>query len=451
MKNHKKELLLLGLISGLAISQVFCGGTAKAAKKQVKAKKITLNYSQLLLKKGNKAKLKIKKIVPKKASKKNVTFKSSNTKVAKVDKNGKIYAKKAGKAKITVKVKGTKAKAVCQITVVNQLKQVSLKSINLTLNKGEKKDISTMAVSDQKLTYTSDNKKIVKVSSKGVVQGLKAGTTSIAIKIKNSTKEPVYMNVKVLRDKYDTPLGFDQYRNEIAHGKMTEVSYLSTVTGSKRKCMVYTPAGYSESKKYNVLYCMHGIGGDHKEWQNHGSPQNILDNLYAEGKLADMIVVFPNGRAMKNDSIPSNIYSAEAIASFTTFEKDMKLCLMPFIKRTYSVYGDREHTAMAGLSMGGMQTVNIGLKNLDLFDYYGIFSPAPTTNANLMGTDKNLYPKVVWLSVGTSDTTSGQMAINTHNILTQKGVSHIYYRMPGNHDWTVWKNGLYNFTQLIFK
>lgn len=106
---------------------------------------------------------------------------------------------------------------------------------------------------------------------------------------------------------------------------------------------------------------------------------------------------------------------------------------------------------MAGLSMGGMQTVNIGLKNLELFNYFGIFSPAPTTDASLMGTDKALFPKVLWLSVGTSDTTSGQMAVNTERILTERNVSHIYYRMPGGHDWSVWKNGLYNFTQLIFK
>lgn len=311
--------------------------------------------------------------------------------------------------------------------------------------------MTDFAASEHKLTFSSDDKDILKISSNGMMLGNKAGITTVTIKIKDSIKEPVYMNVKVLRDEYDTPLGFDEAKDMIPHGSMTEVSYPSTVTGSTRKCMVYTPHDYSEDKKYNILYCMHGIGGDHKEWYVHGSPQNILDNLYAENKLADMIVVFPNGRAMKNDSIPSNIYSAEAIAAFTNFENDLKQCLMPFINENYSVYGDKAHTAMAGLSMGGMQTVNIGLKNLNLFDYYGIFSPAPTTDANLMGTDKSLYPKVIWLSVGTSDTTSGQMAINTDAILTQKGIDHIYYRMPGAHEWSVWKNGLYNFAQLIFK
>lgn len=451
MKTSKKSFFMFCLFFALCISQLYTSEPAKAAKKPIQAKKITLNHSRLLLKKGSKARLNIKKIKQKNSSKKNVIFKSSNKKIAKVDKKGRIYAKKAGKVKITARIKGSKAKAACQVTVVRQLKQVSLKTSGVTLNKGETVNLSTLIVSNQKLTYQSDNKKIAKVSSKGVVTGIKAGNATISIKIKDSVKEPVSLDVKVLRDKYDTPLGYDQYRQDISHGQMTEISYPSSVTGNTRKCMVYTPPGYTADKKYNVLYCMHGIGGDHKEWQYNGSPQNILDNLYAEGKLADMIVVFPNGRAMKNDKIPSNIYSAEAIAAFSNFENDLKKCLMPFINKTYSVYGDKTHTAMAGLSMGGMQTVNIGLKNLELFDYYGIFSPAPTTNATLMGTDKSLYPKVVWLSVGTSDTTSGQMAANTDKILTQKGVEHIYYRMPGTHSWSVWKNGLYNFVQLIFK
>lgn len=451
MKKNKKILLVSCLFAALAMGQILSGSDSEAAKKQKKAKKITLNYSRILLGKGKKCTLKVKKITPKGISKKEVSFRSSRPKIVKVTKKGKISAKKTGTAKITARIKGSKAKAVCTIKVVKQLKQISLTKDTLNLNQGQKADLSALTVSAHPVTYKSSDTSIVKVSKKGMLQAAGAGTATISIKIKDSVKEPVYMTVKVIRDKYDTPLGFDAYNDKIPHGKMTEVSYSSSVTGNTRKCMVYTPPGYSTAKKYNVLYCMHGIGGDHREWYAHGSPLNILDNLYAEDKLADMIVVFPNGRAMKNDSIPSNMYSAEAIAAFSNFENDLKQCLMPFIQKTYSVYTGRDHTAMAGLSMGGMQTVNIGLKNLELFNYYGIFSPAPTTDASLMGTDKALFPKVLWLSVGTSDTTSGQMAVNTERILTERNVSHIYYRMPGGHDWSVWKNGLYNFTQLIFK
>lgn len=450
MKQSKK-FLLLSLLAFMALGQALSGPDSSAAKKKKTVKKITLNHSRLLLGKGKKCTLKVKKISPKGISKKEILYKSSRPRIVKVTKKGKLSARKTGTSKITASIKGSRVKAVCNVKVVGQVKQISLKTDSLTLKKGEQANLTDLVASAHPITYKSDDKKVVRVSQKGVLQAVGAGTASISMKIKDSVKEPVYMTVKVIRDKYDPPLGFDTYNNKIPHGKMTEVSYDSRVTGSTRKCMVYTPPGYSDTKKYNVLYCMHGIGGDHREWMNHGAPLNILDNLYAENKLANMIVVFPNGRAMKNDRIPSNIYSAEAIAAFSNFENDLKQCLMPFIQKTYNVYTGRDHTAMAGLSMGGMQTVNIGLKNLELFNYYGIFSPAPTTNANLMGTDKTLYPKVLWLSVGTSDTTSGQMAANTDRILTQRGVSHIYYRMPGGHDWTVWKNGLYNFTQMIFR
>lgn len=447
MRATKKSVAILTISICVMASQICCNKTSAAGQKT----KLTLNHSRLLLQKGKKVTLKIKKGLPEGTSKNMIIFQSSNKKAATVDKNGKISAKKAGNAKITVKIKKKNLSAACNLRIVDKLEQISLKEPELTIKKGEKVNLTNFAVSEHQLTYSSDDNTMLKISADGMMQGLQAGVTTVTIKIKDSVKEPVYMNVKVLRDEYDTPLGFDEAKDNIPHGKITEVFYPSTVTGNTRKCMVYTPPEYSKEKKYNVLYCMHGIGGDHKEWYVHGSPQNILDNLYAENKLADMIVVFPNGRAMKDDSIPSNIYSAEAIAAFSNFENDLKLCLMPFINQNYSVYGDKAHTAMAGLSMGGMQTVNIGLKNLNLFDYYGIFSPAPTTDANLMGTDKSLYPKVIWLSVGTSDTTSGQMAINTDAILTQKGIDHIYYRMPGAHEWSVWKNGFYNFTQLIFK
>lgn len=108
--------------------------------------------------------------------------------------------------------------------------------------------MTDFAASEHKLTFSSDDKDILKISSNGMMLGNKAGITTVTIKIKDSIKEPVYMNVKVLRDEYDTPLGFDEAKDMIPHGNMTEVSYPSTVTGSTRKCMVYTPPEYSEDK-----------------------------------------------------------------------------------------------------------------------------------------------------------------------------------------------------------
>jgi enterochelin esterase-like enzyme len=224
------------------------------------------------------------------------------------------------------------------------------------------------------------------------------------------------------------------------------------VTENTRNLRIYLPPNYSGDKKYNVLYLMHGIGGTEMEWINGGSPQNIMDNLYAEGLAEDMIIVFPNGRAAHDDSVPSDMYGSAAVAAFANFEQDLIQCLMPYIEENYPVYTGRDHTAMAGLSMGGQQTINIGLKHTELFNYYGLFSPAPTSNVKAnMNMDESLFPKVLWLSVGESDTTSGATVAQVKADLDSLNVPYTYFTMPGGHDFTVWKNGLYNFAQMIFK
>lgn len=107
------------------------------------------------------------------------------------------------------------------------------------------------------------------------------------------------------------PEGFDVQREGIAHGNVEMITYKSKTVGADRKARVYTPPGFSKRKKYPVLYLLHGIGGDENEWYNQGNPQVILDNLYAQNKLEPMIVVLPNGRAMKDDRAVGNIMEAE--------------------------------------------------------------------------------------------------------------------------------------------
>src|SRR6187549_2479582 len=175
------------------------------------------------------------------------------------------------------------------------------------------------------------------------------------------------------------PRGFDSLRADIAHGSIDTITYNSKTVNSKRRALIYTPPGYSKKTKYPVLYLLHGIGGDEKEWLNGGNPQVILDNLYAEGKIEPMIVVMPNGRAMKNDRATGNIMAPDKVQAFATFEKDLLNDLIPFIEKKYSVFTDREHRAIAGLSMGGGQSLNFGLGNLDKFAWVGAFSAAPNT------------------------------------------------------------------------
>lgn len=250
------------------------------------------------------------------------------------------------------------------------------------------------------------------------------------------------------------PKNFDSLHAGIIHGKIDTVIYTSKTVGTKRRALIYTPPGYSKNKKYPVLYLLHGIGGDEKEWLNGGKPQVILDNLYAAANLQPMIVVMPNGRAMPDDRAGGNIFDSAKVQAFATFEKDLLNDLIPFIEKSFPVLKDREHRAVAGLSMGGGQSLNFGLGNLDKFAWVGGFSSAPNTKK-----PEELVPdpedakkklKLLWISCGDND---GLMSFTrrTHDYLVEKGVPHIYYIEPGGHDFKVWKNDLYMFSQLLFK
>lgn len=252
----------------------------------------------------------------------------------------------------------------------------------------------------------------------------------------------------------EMPKGFDAVRQGLAAGKIDSVTYKSKTVGTARKALVYTPPGYSKKTKYPVLYLLHGIGGDEKEWLKGGNPQLILDNLYADKKIEPMIVVMPNGRAMKDDRATGNIMAPDKVTAFATFEQDLLTDLIPFVESKYSVFTDREHRAIAGLSMGGGQSLNFGLGNLDKFAWVGGFSSAPNTKK-----PEELIPdpaaarqklKLLWLSCGDDDRLI-TFSKRTHDYLFAHDVPHVYYVEPGVHDFKVWKNGLFMFSQFLFK
>ncbi|OPZ96427.1 MAG: Endo-1,4-beta-xylanase Z precursor [Bacteroidetes bacterium ADurb.Bin416] len=181
----------------------------------------------------------------------------------------------------------------------------------------------------------------------------------------------------------------------------------------------------------------------------------ILDNLYAQNKLTPMIVVLPNGRAMKDDRAVGNIYDRERVQAFATFEQDLLKDLIPYIEKHYPVIADREHRAIAGLSMGGGQSLNFGLGNLDVFAWVGGFSSAPNTKqpADLLPQPETAAGKIklLWISCGDKD---GLLNVSqrTHDYLSQHNVPHIFQVIPnGYHDFKIWKQNLYQFTPLLFK
>src|SRR5947209_340912 len=249
------------------------------------------------------------------------------------------------------------------------------------------------------------------------------------------------------------PNGFDRPRDGIERGKLETVEYDSKTVGVKRKAQVYTPPGYPTDKKYPVLYLLHGIGGNEYEWTRAGSAPVILDNLYADKKLVPMIVVFPNGRAAKD--VTARDSKAKQSPAFAAFEKDLLTDLIPFVEKTYPVKTDRESHALAGLSMGGGQSLNFGLNNLDTFAWVGGFSSAPNTKppAALIKDPAEAAKKLRLLYVACGDK-DGLFKISqgVHKMLEEKHVTHCYNVIPGGkHDFKQWKNDLYHFSQLIFQ
>src|SRR5271165_7105785 len=249
------------------------------------------------------------------------------------------------------------------------------------------------------------------------------------------------------------PMGFDIKRDGIDRGKLETVEYESTTVGVERKAQVYLPPGYSKDKKYPVLYLLHGIGGNENEWTRGGAANVILDNLYADKKAVPMIVVLANGRASKDvtarDPIPKQS------PAFAAFEKDLLNDLIPFVEKTYSVKADRESRAIAGLSMGGGQSLNFGLNNLDTFAWVGGFSSAPNTKppADLIKDHAEAAKKLrlLYVSCGDKDFLF-RISQGVHKMLEEKSVPHLYRVIPGGqHDFKVWKSDLYLFAQLLFR
>lgn len=262
------------------------------------------------------------------------------------------------------------------------------------------------------------------------------------------------------------PEGFDKPHEGVAKGKLEKVYYPSKTIGAQRWMQVYTPPGYSADKKYSVLYLLHGIGGnENEEWTRQGVANVILDNLIADKKIEPFILVLPNGNATTNTAgggrrggggpggggDPAQI-SGDGWGK--DFESDLIKDIIPYLESHYSVRVDREHRALAGLSMGGGQSLNYGLGNLDVFAWVGGFSSAPNTRQReqLLSDPAKAKTqlKLLYVSCGNKDGLI-RNSQGVHAYLKENNVPHLWHVDDHAHDFQHWKAALYNFSQLIFK
>ena len=264
---------------------------------------------------------------------------------------------------------------------------------------------------------------------------------------------------------------------DVPHGQVREVWYLSKVTGTWRHALVYTPPGYDETKeRYPVLYLQHGGGEDETGWVRQGHANVILDNAIADKRAKPMLVVMAYGYARRAGQPPPDLAGKgfgspefrKAMQDMTAaFESDVTEALIPFIDKTFRTIADRNHRAMAGLSMGGMQTFHITLNHLDLFSHIGGFSGAagaftlgrdldPKTDYNGVLADPAAFAKkvpVLWLGVGTAEPERMREGIRKlHASLTDAGIAHVYQESPGtDHEWQTWRRNLNDFAPRLFR
>lgn len=241
----------------------------------------------------------------------------------------------------------------------------------------------------------------------------------------------------------------------VPHGALAERYYWSETLGAMRRMHVWTPAGYEKSSEdLPVLYLVHGGGDTDNSWPGVGAAGLILDNLMAEGKMEPMVVVMPNGTI--------EVPGGDMMAEVPLFAKDMVTSIIPFIEANYRVYADQEHRAMAGLSMGGMETLEVVLNNPEMFSYVWVLSSSfAPGNKDVyeyervrLKKEADRYNKnfkvLVFTQGGPSDIAYNNCK-ETLKLFDEAGVKYEYHEVSGGHSWEAWRQNLYDLAQRLFR
>ena len=247
----------------------------------------------------------------------------------------------------------------------------------------------------------------------------------------------------------DEPVFFEE--QDVPHGTVNFHRYRSKSLGVTRGLYVHTPAGYETSgkTKYPVLYLLHGMGDTEDAWTVIGRANVIADNLIAKGKAEPMLIVMPYGHTPK---APADVRS---IGRYAAFEKDLIEDVVSYIEKSYRVKTDRWNRAIAGLSMGGGQSLTVGLGNRDLFGWVGAYSSAIPRGEGLDGLlaepkSMNEQLGLLWIGCGKNDFL---FEANTKFIerLKTDDIKHVAHISEGGHEWRVWRRYLNEFVPLLFR
>ncbi len=457
-KHVAKKSLCIVLAAGVICSG-FSGIYSQAAKKAaLKTKKVTMKVGQ-------------KKKITITGQNKNAVYRfvSSSPKKAVVSKSGVITAKKAGKVKVTVteKIK-EKTRKLGKVTV-----QINAKDTN-----------DVPVVSQAPVMPSATPVSVIPASAAPVPTATAPATpvptaTTSAYPATQPSSEPAVSPtlapaIKPIKPyiedtSSDVPDNFSKAIKD-NEGTVENITYESTVIKKgatvMRKAKVILPKNYSADKKYPVVYMQHGIFGNQNSMYNE-KVQNVFWNAMANGDAEEMIAVFPNACANETGGPvgANNGFNTEHYAAYNNFLNDLKECLMPYINEHYPTLTGRENTAICGFSMGGRVTLHIGFTLQDTFRYIGAFCPAPgifTHSDNGVNETGLFTPEtftlqeqymddtLVMIVKGTNDGTVKQFPKDYHDALTANGVPHLYFELPGGHDGSVYKPGLYNFLRRIF-
>ena len=445
----KKQTISIGLCFALAVStfSAFTPATAAAKAKLVK-KKLTLTV-------GQKKKIAIKS----KKKKAKYSFKASNKK-ASVSKSGVITAKKAGKVKITVKEKLKK-------------KTRKVGTITVTIKKKTAQNTTVPALNTPTPVVTA-----TPAASPSNEPTAEPTTTATAIPAPKATPTPFPENPEFS----NIPNGYTA-KNQANKGEVERFEYESTEyisddesakkTPIDRYAMVVLPKDYSKTKKYPVVYMLHGLSDTPESMVGNGilndgaGTQYVVWNAIANGDVKECIVVYPCVCCNEEGKSSFNTY-AKTASYYDYIINDLTKVLMPAINKEYSTLTGRENTAVCGFSMGGRETLNIGIRRPDLFSGIGLFNPAPgaldggdmLTKADLKLADEYINSTYIQITKGATDTVVNSNPTNYYNALKAAGIPCSYYETMGGdpagkgnggHWATVYQHGLYNFLKRIFK